>query len=200
MRNGLVQLTAWLAATSAAVALSWLGVHAVLADAAFEQPRAVALPSPSGQSADAPSGPPAATAGAASPGPSVPAAPPAPPAPSASTATSASAAAVSSAAVSSSTASSTSQAPPSSSGPGAARGARTADASVRSYLVPGGRVALDMEPDRADLVSAAPEPGWQMQVWRQDGWLRVDFSQGDKVNSVFVTWNGHPPDVQTVVR
>ncbi|MGW2548039.1 hypothetical protein ACWC5I_46045, partial [Kitasatospora sp. NPDC001574] len=46
MRNGLVQLGAWAAATGAAVALSWFGVHAVLTGAAFEQPTALPLPSP----------------------------------------------------------------------------------------------------------------------------------------------------------
>ncbi|GAA2241843.1 MULTISPECIES: hypothetical protein [Kitasatospora] len=175
MRNGLVQLTAWVAATSAAVALSWLGVHAVLADAAFEEPRAVPLPSPSGRPVDDPSTPPpaigeptAAASGSAGPDSASPT-PSAPPS-------------------------------PSSPAPGVAHSSQPADTSVRSYLVPGGRVALDMRPDRADLVSAAPEPGWQMQVWRQEGWLRVDFAQGGRVNSVFATWNGHPPNVQTVVR
>jgi hypothetical protein len=72
--------------------------------------------------------------------------------------------------------------------------------SVHSYLVPGGRVAVNLRPDSAELVSAVPDPGWQMQVWNGDQWLRVDFSQGASTNSVFVTWNGHPPDVQTVVR
>ncbi|GAB2707862.1 hypothetical protein GCM10010442_28920 [Kitasatospora kifunensis] len=72
--------------------------------------------------------------------------------------------------------------------------------SVHSYLVPGGRVALDMRPDSAELVSATPDPGWQMQLWNGDQWLRIDFSRDGAANSVFVTWNGHPPDVQTVVR
>ncbi|KJK58139.1 hypothetical protein [Saccharothrix sp. ST-888] len=179
MRNGLVQLTAWVAATSAAVALSWLGVHAVLADAAFEQPRAVPLPSPGGRAADAPPTPqaePATIGTAASARPADPSS--GSPAP---------------------TASPEPRSPSPSTGTGT--GSRpSADSSVRSCLVPGGRVALGMEPDRAELVSAAPEPGWQMQVWRQEGWLRVDFTQGSKVNSVFVTWNGHPPEVQTVVR
>ncbi|MFB7663709.1 hypothetical protein ACFC1R_07105 [Kitasatospora sp. NPDC056138] len=184
MRNGLVQLAAWVAATSAAVALSWLGVHAVLADAAFEQPRAVPLPSPGGRAPDAPSAPSAepATVG-----------------------TAASAASARPADPSSGSPAPTASPAPRSPSPGASTGSDTgsrpsADSTVRSYLVPGGRVALGMEPDRAELVSAAPEPGWQMQVWRQEGWLRVDFTRGGKVNSVFVTWNGHPPDVQTVVR
>ncbi|WP_327067142.1 hypothetical protein [Kitasatospora sp. NBC_01302] len=72
--------------------------------------------------------------------------------------------------------------------------------TVHSYLVPGGRVALDLGPDSAELVSAVPDPGWQMQLWNGDEWLRIDFSRGNAANSVFVTWNGHAPDVQTVVR
>ncbi|MDH6126669.1 hypothetical protein [Kitasatospora sp. GP82] len=176
MRNGLVQLAAWVAATSAAVALSWLGVHAVLTDAAFEQPRAVPLPSPGGRVSDGPSAQQAASAASAG-------------SPAASPTVSETASASPSA-----------SAPPSpSAGRSTAQGS-AADASVRSVLVPGGRVALSMEPDRADLVSAAPDPGWQMQVWHGEGWLRVDFSQGSKANSVFATWNGHPPDVQSVVR
>lgn len=72
---------------------------------------------------------------------------------------------------------------------------------MQSYLLPGGRVALDIHPDHADLVSATPDSGWQMQIWNGDQWMRIDFQQqpgGGRVSSVFVTWNGHPPDVQTV--
>jgi hypothetical protein len=39
-----------------------------------------------------------------------------------------------------------------------------------------------------------------MQVWHGDQWLRVDFTQGADADSVFVTWNGHPPVVETVDR
>lgn len=85
---------------------------------------------------------------------------------------------------------------PSDAGPPSAPGGGT----VRSYLVPGGRVAVNPRPDSAELVSALPDPGWQLQMWTGDQWLRVDFTQADSTNSVFVTWNGHPPDVQTVVR
>ncbi|MEU6237374.1 hypothetical protein [Kitasatospora sp. NPDC047058] len=76
----------------------------------------------------------------------------------------------------------------------------TATSSVSSYPVPGGRVALDLRADSASLVSATPDPGWQMQVWNGPQWLRVDFTKGAQANSVFVTWNGHPPTVETVVR
>ncbi|MCK9897734.1 hypothetical protein [Frankia sp. AgB32] len=49
----------------------------------------------------------------------------------------------------------------------------------------------------ARLVSATPDPGWQVPAWQADGWLRVDFSHGGTTSSCFVTWNGHPPTVQT---
>ncbi|MFI9273613.1 hypothetical protein ACIGXM_23280 [Kitasatospora sp. NPDC052896] len=84
--------------------------------------------------------------------------------------------------------------------PGIPDGQSPDPTAVHSYLVPGGRVALDVGTDSADLVSAAPDGGWQMQVWHGDEWLRIDFSRGDDADSVYVTWNGHPPAVQTVVR
>jgi hypothetical protein len=175
MRSGLVQIGAWAAATGAAVALSWYGVHAVLADAATDRPRAVPLPSVPDTLPEPPS--PVADQ----------------PSPSASPTGSASGSAPA----------------PAASRPGAAASAgpsrpaqpRTASpSSVRSYVVPGGRVALDISPDAATLVSATPDAGWLMQYWHGDQWMRFDFTKDGSANSVFVTWNGHPPDVQTVVR
>ncbi|GAA1984336.1 hypothetical protein [Kitasatospora viridis] len=185
MRSGLVQTGAWAVATTAAVLLSWLGVNAVLSDSAFEPPAALPLRhSPSAAPTTVP-GTPAAPGAPLAPQPGQ--EPPTPPAalqsaptgghstPPAATRRPATAAA---------------------STPAAGGGTGT----VRSYLVPGGRVALDMHPDSAELVSAVPDPGWQMQMWNGDQWMRIDFSQGQSTNSVFVTWNGHAPDVQTVVN
>ncbi|WP_035848815.1 hypothetical protein [Kitasatospora azatica] len=188
MRSGLVQTGAWAAATTAAVVLSWLGVSTVLSDAAFEAPGALPLPhgtlapaaSASGAGADPqPETTSAAPSTAASPTPS--------PSPSAASPSASRAAAP---------ATSRHTAPAGSSAP-AGQGQPS---TVHSYLVPGGRVALDEHPDRAELVSATPDAGWQMQIWNGDQWLRIDFSKDGAANSVFVTWNGHPPDVQTVVR
>ncbi|GAA4850851.1 hypothetical protein [Kitasatospora terrestris] len=167
MRSGLVQLGAWAAATGAAVALSWFGVHAVLADTVFEQPVALPLPSAhpspdSGSPTDPPTTGATATTQAAVPVSSAP--PPSKP---------------------STPATPTTRRP-------------SPTASVHSYAVPGGRVALDLRQDHADLVSATPEAGWQMQIWHGDQWMRIDFSKDGRTSSVFVTWNGHPPDVQTV--
>ncbi|MEV6206018.1 hypothetical protein [Kitasatospora sp. NPDC051914] len=174
MRSGLVQIGAWAVATGAAVALSWWGVHTVLSEAGFERPQAVPLPS-------------AAVAGMSNPpSPVVETTVTAPePTPSAD-----------SPSAGSPSASPTLPSPVRTASPKKS----ASPSSVRSYLVPGGRVALDIHPDRAELVSATPDPGWQMQVWNGDHWMRIDFSKDNSANSVFVTWNGHPPDVQTVVR
>ncbi|MBP0454343.1 hypothetical protein J5Y04_33140 [Kitasatospora sp. RG8] len=183
MRNGLVQLGAWAAATGAAVALSWFGVHAVLTGAAFEQPTALPLPSP-------------ASTGAAAPTPTATARPQSDPRPEQPAPTSAQASTAAPHGVA------PSSAQPSSAQPSSRRPApvATTTSSVRSYPVSGGRVALDLRTDSASLVSATPDPGWQMQVWNGPQWLRVDFTKGDQANSVFVAWNGHPPTVDTVVR
>ncbi|WP_371481287.1 hypothetical protein [Kitasatospora sp. NBC_00315] len=179
MRNGLVQLGAWAAATGAAVALSWFGVHAVLTGAAFEQPKALPLPSPA--------------AAASSTGPAESSAP---------ATDSAETSAVPTPSASATVGSATQRASAPGSAPTSPQARRSPPAAttVHSYLVPGGRVALDIRPTSAELVSATPDPGWQMQVWHGDQWMRIDFSKDGEANSVFVTWNGHEPDVQTVVR
>ncbi|MFD8703521.1 hypothetical protein ACFV1W_12965 [Kitasatospora sp. NPDC059648] len=180
MRNGLVQLGAWAAATGAAVALSWIAVHAVLTGAAFEQPAALPLPSPKAGGT--------ATGATATPGPAPSADTPSQPATPTASASAARAPVGT---------------PPT--GTAAPAGGRpgptaTTTSTVRSYPVPGGRVALDVRADRASLVSATPDPGWQMQVWNGDQWMRVDFTRDNRANSVFVYWNGHPPVVETAVR
>ncbi|MFF7993794.1 hypothetical protein ACFZDG_28900 [Kitasatospora xanthocidica] len=178
MRNGLVQLGAWAAATGAAVALSWFGVHAVLTGAAFEQPTALPLPSPKagGTPSSVTAAPEQPRSAAQSASPAQPTSPiaatthgPTPVAP----------------------------VPPPTRRPTPTAGATS---TVKSYPIPGGRVALDLKPDHASLVSATPDPGWQMQVWNGVQWMRIDFTKDDQANSVFVYWNGHPPVVETAVR
>jgi hypothetical protein len=69
---------------------------------------------------------------------------------------------------------------------------------VKNYPVKGGQVVFDIGENSATLVSATPDEGRQMRVWTQTTWIRVDFVAGARTSSVFVTWNGHPPQVQTV--
>ncbi|MFJ8625664.1 hypothetical protein ACIRD3_22830 [Kitasatospora sp. NPDC093550] len=180
MRNGLVQLGAWAAATGAAVALSWLGVHAVLTGAAFERPTALPLPAPKADGAPLPP-----TTAAEQPQSAEQSAPPAPTPP-----------------TSPAAATTHGPAPVTTTPPPTRRPTPTATATstVKSYPIPGGKVALDLKPDRASLVSATPDPGWQMQVWNGVQWMRIDFTKDDQANSVFVYWNGHPPVVETAVR
>jgi hypothetical protein len=64
-----------------------------------------------------------------------------------------------------------------------------------TYVIDGGRVVLAMTATSARLVSATPNPGYEVHAWRSDGWLRVDFAKDDQTSSLFVTWNGHPPTV-----
>jgi hypothetical protein len=167
-----------MAATSAAVALSWFSVHSVLTGTVYDPPRA--LPITNGQ--------PSAAGGLWDP-----------PSSSSSSTRRPSARATSHPAKSPS---------PSRERRGAAESARRSEAApspeytadVRSYTVQGGRVALDLGPDWAELVSATPYKGWSVKVWDEQQWIRVDFSQGNDTSSVFCTWNGHPPTVQKVER
>lgn len=182
MQRGLVHAIAWSLATGAAVTLSWWGVHTVMSGTAYDPPRAVPIPAGArgGQPTDAPvssstrralpSPPPGAAASRAAPTPS-----PRPPRrPS-------------------------SRPPAASASPAKPSAPPAVPGEVKSYPTRGGRVVLELAKDSAKLVSATPEPGWSMQVWTNPEWIRVDFGDGAGATvSVFCTWNGHPPMVQTV--
>ncbi|MGK5629582.1 hypothetical protein [Streptomyces sp. URMC 123] len=188
LRRGLALAAAWSLATGAATALSWWGVHTVLAGTAYDPPSVLAgeatgvSPSPGGASGAPPA--PGSSAGR-SPGPSgqpgqgrpsgAPGSPEAPRSPDAH-----------------------SPAPPSGAPASPSTRSSTAAGAVRNYTVPGGRVVFDLGAASAGLVSATPDAGWRMQVWTQPQWIRVDFTLGERTSSVFCTWNGHPPQVETV--
>lgn len=78
-------------------------------------------------------------------------------------------------------------------------GARTGPGADRiaSRTVLGGSVTLRLRPSSASLVTATPARGYTAKVWHQVGWLRVDFVAPGRTSSLFVTWNGHPPTIQT---
>ncbi|MEV6012494.1 hypothetical protein AB0M29_37575 [Streptomyces sp. NPDC051976] len=174
VHRGLLHAAAWMLATAVAVTLSWFGVHSVLRTA-YDPPRALPvsdLGPPVASSTHRPKPP--ETRSPTSPATTPPSASP----------------------------TRTTKAPlPPKRPPGTPRSTSSASSdtgNVHSYTVDGGRVALDLGPTSASLVSATPNPGWQMQVWTQDGWLRVTFTQtsGGGSSSVFCTWNGHPPTVE----
>ncbi|MFF8785446.1 hypothetical protein [Streptomyces sp. NPDC015125] len=187
MQRGLVHAAAWTLATGAAVTLSWFGVHTVLSGTAYDAPRALPI---SDQVASARAGedevaprvsathrpkPSRSPAHAPAPADGAPSHPSHPSAPSHGTAPR--------------------SRYPDTTAPGDSVPA--GDGRVGSYSTAGGRVVFDMGSRAAELVSATPNAGWEMQVWKQDGWIRVDFSAGTAHTSVFCTWNGHPPVVQT---
>ncbi|MEU0308353.1 hypothetical protein [Streptomyces cyaneofuscatus] len=191
MQRGLVHALAWSLATGAAVTLSWWGVHTVMTGTAYDPPRAVPIsvgagaPQRIGQSTEDPL---VSSTHRSSPSPS--------PSPSSPSADSGSASPSPSAARPSRTPSSAPAASPASPKPAANSG------EVKGYRTDGGRVVFELGKSSAKLVSATPEPGWSMQVWTNDAWIRVDFSDGGDVDgktySVFCTWNGTPPTVQVV--
>ncbi|MFH9421055.1 hypothetical protein [Streptomyces sp. NPDC017529] len=188
MRRGLVHTAAWTLATGASVTLSWFGVHTVLAGTAYDPPRALPLsdsapPGPAGT--DDGATPRASSTHRPKPSGSASARPGKPGKPAE---------------------------PPKSAGGGPGGGGNAAgpgrhpspggtspatSGSVQSYATAGGRVVLDMGTASAQLVSATPDAGWQMQVWKQETWIRVDFTGGAGHVSVICAWNGHAPVVQT---
>ncbi|MFI7098537.1 hypothetical protein ACIBK8_04150 [Streptomyces sp. NPDC050161] len=178
MRRGLMHAAAWTLATGAAVTLSWYGVHTVMSGTAYDPPRALPL------SAAVPSAPDGSAAPRVSsthrPKPSPSAGPRASP---------------SGAPTASAAPSRTGDASPRRD-PGPPAGSASGGQQVKSWSTAGGRVVFDLRAESAQLVSATPNPGWEMQVWKQDSWIRVDFT-GPGHTSVFCTWNDHPPMVQS---
>ncbi|THA72221.1 hypothetical protein E6P78_02790 [Streptomyces sp. A0958] len=177
MQRGLVHALAWSLATGAAVALSWWGVHAVLAGTVYDPPRAVPISAPTTQTlassthrpAPSPSASPSPTSRATAPKPA--ASTPRTPSPSRTPANT----------------------------PRPASGATASAGKARSYATDGGRIVFEIGAHSAQLVSATPEPGWSMRVWTNTTWIRVDFARDDGTTvSVFCTWNDHPPLVDIV--
>jgi hypothetical protein len=180
---GLVRAGAWAAATAAAVSVSWLGVHRVLGDTSYEQPRMLAAA-------------PVTSASSAPPLPTAIASPNRTPTGSA-TAT-ATATATTTATATPPPARSTGGTPGSGAGgPSGTTGATGATGQIQGYNRPGGRIVVDMGATSASVVTAVADPGWSVHQWYGDDWLRVDFMQGTADSIFYVTWNGHAPSVQT---
>ncbi|MFB7937029.1 hypothetical protein [Streptomyces sp. NPDC056049] len=199
MRRGLVHALAWSLATGAAVTFSWWGVHTVLSGTVYDPPRALPLPvgtpvdlvpaetaigDPVTSSTRRPGTTPPATtppATASTPSAPTPTGPdPTPTTPPASPPR---------------TEQRTTPAPTTVAPPPAG-----SSSGVKSYPVDGGRVTFDLGESSAELVSATPASGWQMQVWKQTTWIRVTFTRGDRELSVFCLWHDSAPRVQIEER
>ncbi|MEW1695605.1 hypothetical protein ACIQCR_14840 [Streptomyces sp. NPDC093249] len=189
MRRGLVHALAWSLATGAAGTLSWWGVHTVLSGTVYDPPRA--LPLPAGPVEEPPASGDPLSSSTQRPD----TAPPSTPAPSRRTpdggATTAPAAPATTPARTTAP-----MAPP----PAAAITGTDSGSNVKSYTVDGGRVAFDLGKTSAELVSATPASGWQMQVWKDATWIRVTFTSGGRELSVFCLWHDSAPRVQIEER
>ncbi|MFC9700235.1 hypothetical protein ACFTWD_06020 [Streptomyces sp. NPDC056943] len=195
MRRGLVHALAWSLATGAAVTLSWWGVHTVLSGTVYDPPRA--LPLPVGATEDAPvaSGSDPLTSSTHRPvTPS--SAPPSPKSTPSERRTTSAAPSSSPASPPSDAPETTTAAPATSTAPPATTGASDPASSVKSYPVDGGRVTFDLGETSAELVSATPASGWQMQVWKQPTWIRVTFTKDGRELSVFCLWHDSAPRVE----
>ncbi len=181
MGRTLLRVAAWVAATALAVTMSWFGVHQVLsADVSGDAPLVIPVgPRPSAASRS-PMVPPAL---------SVPVSTVAP-VPSRT-------AGIRPAGTTTGVASSAPAPGRGTAAPPTRPTSTVGTPDIRGYQLTGGRVVLETTPASARLVSATPESGWQVQAWQGAGWLRVDFSRSGTTSSCFVTWNGHPPTVQT---
>ncbi|MBO8184874.1 hypothetical protein [Streptomyces spirodelae] len=162
---------AWLLATGAATTLSWFGVHTVLNETAEAPPRALPV---SGGSADRVT-PRASSTHRPRPSPS--------PTPSPSkTAT---------------------RTPRHTGSPGSHPGAEEPSpdghhtGNVRGATVRGGRAVFDLSGREGALVSATPDPGWEMRIWEAPGLVRVTFTNGAVSSSVFCRWDNGPPRIET---
>lgn len=195
MRRLLKQGIAWTLSTAAAGMVSWWGVHTVMAATAYPSPSPIALTETQVEEKRREDSGPASTrrpdAGRATARPTPtggsdePAEKPSPgPTPS----------------IGADPTPTRGAASPSPEPDGAAGGSgdrpTEGTGEVKGYAVDGGRVTFDMKRDYAELVSAAPNAGWRMQVWKHPLWIRVTFTQGDREISVFCSWHEHPPLVE----
>ncbi|MFI8517174.1 hypothetical protein ACIGEZ_04995 [Streptomyces sp. NPDC085481] len=176
MRRGLVHALAWSLATGAAVTLSWWGVHTVLAGTVYDPPRALPLPASAGSDTDPLA---SSTHGTRSPS-ATPSAVPGTTTPPARP--------------------TTARPTPRPATPKSAASSPPGSGSVKSYGTDGGRVVFDLGPTSAELVSATPGSGWQMQVWKQPSWIRVTFTRDSREISVFCVWHDTAPRVEIEER
>ncbi|MFI2613422.1 hypothetical protein [Streptomyces sp. NPDC018584] len=185
MRRGFVHAIAWSLATGAAVTLSWWGVHTVLTGTAYDPPRALPLAADGGGQDRAE----ALSSSTHRPDPSPAAKSPRSPEP-----TKPPRAPTSSAPAKTRTEATRDDTPPPPIGTGKDTGTDTG--TVRSYRTDGGRVAFDLGKESATLVSATPAAGWSVRTWKQDTWIRVQFTSGADRVSVFCTWHDTAPRVE----
>ncbi|WP_177181736.1 hypothetical protein [Streptomyces sp. TLI_105] len=197
MRRGLVHALAWSLATGAAVTLSWWGVHTVLSGTVYDPPRALPLPAGPAIGTAASGGDPgsSSTRRPESAEPSAPATPTSTPSEARTPPATPSATPSRRPDPTTRTPAAPTSEPASGTGSGSDSGTGSG-AGVKTYTVDGGRVTFDLGETSAELVSATPASGWQMQVWKQPTWIRVTFTEDGRELSVFCVWHDSAPRVE----
>lgn len=181
---------AWSLATGAAVTLSWWGVHTVLTGTVYDPPRALPIPAGVTEGQGAEGGGELLSSSTHQP-PSPSSTPP--PAPDGSETATRSAPSTTPSRRPSSRPPATERNP---GGEGDGKSGAESGGNVKSYAVDGGRVVFDLGETSAELVSAIPASGWQMQVWKQPTWIRVTFTRDGRELSVFCVWHDSAPRVE----
>lgn len=174
MLRGVVHVLAWSLATGAATTLSWWGVHSVMAGTVYDPPRALPV-----TAADASTREPEPRSTATSTRRPEPAKSPS-----------------SSPATRNPSPAATPRTGPRTGPSPSASVSAPVSGQVKSYATEGGRVVFDLGEVSAALVSATPDAGWSMQVWKTETWIRVEFTAGADRVSVFCTWHDGPPRVE----
>ncbi|MER7172669.1 hypothetical protein [Streptomyces mesophilus] len=185
MHRGLVHAAAWTCATGAAVTLSWWGVHTVMSGTAYDPPRALPLTA-SHETTQQAVDPKASSTRR-----------PKEPSKSGDSGKDSNSGKPSESSRPDGKGSSSPSSSPSKSG-SSSPSSSAAAGDVKPYSVSGGRVVFEIHAASAELVSATPKTGWEMQIWKQpqQDWIRVTFTQGTREVSVFCTWHDHAPQVE----
>lgn len=188
-RRGLVHTGAWLAATTAAVTLSWFGVHTVLAGTVYDPPRTLPV---SGEGDASETEPESSSTHRPKPSPTTLPPPPttSPPSPDKEKDEDDGRDEKNDEAGSPRAPST----PPSERTP--PRGGAERTSEIQGATVRGGRAVFDVRKDTASLVSATPEAGWDMQVWESPQWIRVTFRNGEAASSIICRWDHSEPRIE----
>ncbi|MFZ3475885.1 hypothetical protein ACODT3_41660 [Streptomyces sp. 4.24] len=186
METGLLRRSVWLLAMGAAVAVSWWGIRSVMHGAVDDPPQALLIRAGASSPAPPPKPPPSTAPSPRTPTASPPASAgvPGPDGRSGDPGT-----------------------PPGTNGPGngPSRSAgntpspsqSTPRGDTQSRVTEGGTVTFAVRKDSASLVTASPAPGWSVQRWVQDKWIRVTFTRGSTSVSVFCVWHDQAPTITT---
>ncbi|MFD7031419.1 hypothetical protein ACFWAR_25670 [Streptomyces sp. NPDC059917] len=189
METGLLRRSVWLLAMGAAVAVSWWGIRSVMHGAVDDPPQALLITA----GAASPPAPPPKAAPGTTPPPRTPT-----PSPPASTGTGGQ---------NPDGHSGGPATPPGTNDPGSGPSRSTGNTpspsrstprgETRSRVTEGGTVTFSVGKDSASLLTAAPAPGWSVQRWVQDKWIRVTFTRGSASVSVFCVWHDQAPTITT---